>query len=116
MDTGRELEAAMRELEVKLPQLRRLMADATLPFGVAEEAEAWASSLLHSIRLTDSLASQLRRVLLGESTRKPADSDMEAPFVILRLNPPPVMTEMEAELERVFGSGDISHNEDTDKA
>jgi hypothetical protein len=103
METGRELDNAMRELEGKLAQLRRLMADSTVPFAVYAEAEAWAKSLLQSVHLTDSLASELRRVLLGESLEKSAGPN-EPAFFSVQTAPPTALTEMEVELERVFGS------------
>lgn len=101
MDTGRELEQALRELEAKLPQLRRLMADSTVPFAVYEEAEAWAANLLQSVRLTDSLASQLRRTLLGNPESVPEVSP------VIAESSPVVggLTEMELEPERVFTLG-----------
>lgn len=59
-----ELERAIRELESKLPELRRLVAMAEMELTLSPAASALAPVLVNLLRITDETASDLRRALL----------------------------------------------------
>jgi hypothetical protein len=59
-----ELERAIRELEAKLPELRRLVAMAEMQLTLSPAASALAPVLVNLLRVTDETASELRRALL----------------------------------------------------
>jgi hypothetical protein len=59
-----ELERAIRELESKLPELRRLVAMAEMELTLSPAASALAPVLVNLLRVTDETASDLRRALL----------------------------------------------------
>ena len=60
-----DLETLIRELESKLPDLRRLIAEGEMMIAASDETKATAERLALAIRLTDAEVSALRRALLG---------------------------------------------------
>lgn len=71
-----ELERAIRLLEGKLPELRRLISESELTFQMSPEAEAMGERLRDALAIADDAASALRRVLLG-GTIDPDDETTE---------------------------------------
>jgi hypothetical protein len=101
-----ELEHALRELEVKLPELRHLISEAELQLTLSEEVGTTAARLLCLVTQADEVASHLRRELLsgtGLVTVTPGESPSEAP-----------LTEADYELVRVLGDPSGDTDEETE--
>lgn len=103
-----ELERAIRELEAKLPELRRLIAESELTFTLSPDAEAAGRRLLDAIAEADDTAGALRRLLLDGTPS--ADSSPDAPLSTAHDHEQGIQAARDlervlAELERRLGLG-----------
>ncbi len=92
------LETLIRELESKLPDLRRLIAESEITIATSEEAQETVLRLGLAIRLADAEASQLRRELLGAMQ---PDSTPEIP-VLPNISAIDDVSDAARELERIL--------------
>ena len=92
------LETLIRELESKLPDLRRLIAESEITIATSEEAQATVHRLGLAIQLADAEASQLRRELL---VAMQPDSTPEIP-VLPNISAIDDVSDAARELERIL--------------
>ena len=92
------LETLIRELESKLPDLRRLIAESEITIATSEEAQETVLRLGLAIRLADAEVSQLRRELLVAMQQ---DSTPEIP-VLPNISAIDDVSDAARELERIL--------------